>query len=67
MSNFIELVPAINELIKISIFHGGDQGGPYCIFSNEQKEAVEKVAQILGCSVEPYEWGMLLKDSSDMQ
>lgn len=42
-----EIIQAINEVIKQSIIHGGDWGGPYFCYPKEQQEAVEKLARML--------------------
>lgn len=43
-----DLVDEINNVIEVSIDHGGDYGGAYCCYPEEHKEAVKKLADMLG-------------------
>lgn len=48
-----ELINALNSLIEASLNHGGDPGGAYFCFPEEQKAAVEKVANLLDLDIDP--------------
>lgn len=47
----LELVRLINNVIGITMNHGGDYGGVYCSCYEEQKEAVSQLASYLNLDI----------------